>query len=81
MNKKQFENETHLKELNKFLKSNGASARMIAEKNQFNDYQLKWQHDGGTLPETLAILKVAKPLKERFYKELREEQIKAFLKD
>ena len=79
--RKEFESFVNLKELNKFLKNNGTIAKMKAERNEFKDYHLVWDFESRNLPEKLSILKVAKPLKEQFYKELRERQIAEFLKD
>lgn len=81
MNKKQYEQFHYLKEVNAFLRKNNSPSKLVAEKNTWGDYQLKWQCEAGNLPEKLKELKHSKALHEIFIKQKREVEIANFLKD
>ena len=81
MNKKQFESFHSIKEVNSFLKKNNSPTKIIAEKNTWGDYQIKFDCEAGNLPDKLKEIRHAKELYELFHKQKRELQTLLFYKD
>lgn len=81
MNKKQFESFHCIKEVNSFLKKNGSPTKLIAEKNTWGDYQIKFECEAGNLPDKIKEISHAKALNELFHKQKREIQTLNFYKD
>lgn len=81
MNKKQFESFHNIKEVNAFLKKHNSPTKLIAEKNTWGDYAIKWECEAGNLPDKLKEVKYAKGLHELFHKQKREIQTLEFMRD